>query len=279
MSTENSVQFVHDDARAYHATRALSKSSMDELLKCPARFMAAMDAMDGTDHEQSTAMLLGSVFHAMTLEPATVSVQYRKRQYAGNTKAGREEAAEAVELGITLVNAELWETCSAMSCAASVHPLLKSAMSAADWQAECSVYWHERGDIPCKARIDALASLPGFGLTAIDLKSTTDASPYAIAKHIYDYGYHRQAAWYLHALRQAGMIARQFVFLFVEKCTPYITTAVTVSENAIAVAYDEIRSALDKYVECSTSGVWPGYTEDIVTEIDMPEWAYKRSVA
>ena len=166
-----------------------------------------------------------------------------------------------------------------MSVAASLHPVFKAARGANDWQAETSVYWQERGSIPCKARIDALASLPGFGLCAIDLKSTTDASPDAISKHVYDYGYHRQAAWYLHALKAAGMDARQFVFLFVEKAAPYLTTAVTVAESAIGVAYDEIRSALDKYEECAASGVWPGYTNEIVTEVDLPAWAYRRNAA
>lgn len=275
----NTARMLHDEARAYHSTKALSKSSMDALLRCPAHFKQTLDEMDGTEHGQTPAMLMGSIFHAMTLEPFSLDAQYRVRRNSGSTKAGKEEAAEAAAQGVALVAPDVWETCRAMSAAASLHPLFKAARAARDWQAETSIYWQERGSIPCKARIDAVASLPGFGLCAIDLKSTTDASPDAISKHIYDYGYHRQAAWYLHALRRAGMDARQFVFLFCEKAAPYLTTAVTVAESAIGVAYDEIRSALDKYEECAASGVWPGYTNEIVTEIDLPAWAYRRNAA
>jgi len=273
------ARMIHDEAKAYHATKALSKSSMDELLRCPAHFKQTLDEMDGTEHGQTPAMLLGSVFHAMTLEPDTVATQYRKKQFPGTSKAGKEEAADAMAQGITLVTSDVWENCQAMSVAASLHPLFKAACAAEDWQTETSIYWKERGSIECKARIDAIATLPGFGLAAIDLKSTIDASPDAISKHIYDYGYHRQAAWYLHALKQAGLDARQFVFLFVEKAAPFCTTAVTIAESAIGVAYEEIRGALDKYEECAASGVWPGYTNEIVTEVDLPSWAYRRNAA
>ena len=271
----NAVTFIHDSAATYHATKALSKSSMDELLKCPALFKQTLDTMGG-DHAATPAMILGSVFHSMTLEPEFLDAEYAPRQNAGNTKAAKEEAAKAAENGITLVQRETWATCEAMRDAANAHPLLKAAKAAEDWQAEVSIYWQEREMIPCKARVDALATIPGFGLCAIDLKSTTDASPDAISRHLYDYGYHRQAAWYTHALRLVGFEPRQFVFLFVEKTAPYLSTAVSVSDGAMCLALEEIRSALKRYEDCAASGTWPGYTQDIITEIDLPAWAYRR---
>ena len=85
--------------------------------------------------------------------------------------------------------------------------------------------------------IDAVATLPMFGLCAIDLKSTQDSSPGAIEKSIYQWGYHRQAVWYRRALRAVGMNAQAFALMFVEKTPPYVVTAANVAEAAQAVVH------------------------------------------
>ena len=268
---------VNDDARTYHATKALSKSSMDDLLKCPALFKQTLDNM-GQEESPTPAMILGSLFHAFVLEPETIGVDWDIRHNSGNTKAGKEEAALAAEKGITLVAPDIWHTCEKMKDAAVSHPLLKAAMQAWPcWHTETSIYWTERGSIQCKARLDIMANIPDFGLCIIDLKSTTDASPGAISRHIADYGYHRQAAWYTHAAKTAGLDPVAFIFLFVEKQEPFLTTAVACSENALWLAQEEINGALDTYEHCAAEGVWPGYTTEIITEIDLPAWAYRRT--
>lgn len=277
MSTTSSTaaSMINDDARTYHSTKALSKSSMDDLLKCPALFKQTLDNM-GQEEAPTPAMILGSLFHHMVLETSTLLEHWGVKRNSGASKAGKEEAALAAEKGITLVSPDVWETCEKMQSAALSHPLMRAAMAATDCRTETSIYWTERGSIPCKARIDAMATIPGIGLCLIDLKSTNDASPDGISKHLYDYGYHRQAAWYTHALKTAGLEPKAFVFLFCEKQSPYLTTAATVSENALWLALEEINGALDTYEHCAAEGVWPGYTNEIITEIDLPAWAYRR---
>ena len=269
---------IHDAAAQYHGTKALSNSSMGQLLKCPALFQQALAEMDGIEHTQTPAMLMGSVFHSMVLEPDKVQATYALRGNPGNTKAGKEEAAAAKEQGITLISPDVWNVAAAMAVSACAHPLIAAARRSPKWEAETSAYWEERGHIPCKARIDAMATISGMpGLCVIDLKSTIDASPAGISKHILDYGYHRQAAWYRHALGKCGRAANLFIFLFVEKTPPYLCTAVTIEDAAIQLAYDDIRNALDTYERCEANNEWPGYTTDIITEIGLPEWAYRRA--
>ena len=270
-------RLTHDVAQQYHSTRALSNSSMKELLRCPALFQQALSEMDGAEHTQTPAMLMGSVFHSIVLEPDKVKTEYALRENSGNTKAGKEEAAAAKEKGITLISPDVWNTATAMAASACAHPLIVAAKASPKWETETSAYWEERGHILCKARIDAMATIEGVpGLCIIDLKSTTDASPDAISKHIVDYGYHRQAAWYMHALNICGRAAHTFIFLFVEKTAPYLCTAVSIADGAIQFAYDDIRNALDTYEKCEENGVWPGYTTDIITEVDLPEYVYRR---
>ena len=272
------ARILRDRPEEYHSVKALSKSGMDELLNCPQKFKLMLDSMGNGDHAQTEAMLCGSLFHAMALEPDAVSSRYKERVHPGTTRAGKEEAEAAKQSGLSLVRSEMWSACTIMAEAVRKHPLMVTASRASDFMQEVSIYWNE-GPVPCKARIDAVATLPMFGLCAIDLKSTQDASPGAIERSIYQWGYHRQAAWYRRALRSVGMSAQAFVLVFVEKTPPYVVTAANVSENAQCVALEEIKSAVDLYKECSVSGVWPGYTTNLVTEIDLPDWAYRRSAA
>lgn len=268
---------IKDEQAAYYGRLALSNSGMGELLRCPAHLKAMLDRC-GQDDKTNDAFTAGSLLHCMVLEPSEVSSRYRVKVNRGNTKAGKEEAEKAAEDGVQLVSQDMWETCSAMAAAALRHPVMRSAHAAGDLRTEQSVYWTERGGtVPCKARVDALVTLPNYGLCAIDLKTTRDASLAAIEKSLYTYGYHRQAAWYLRGLRSAGMEVRAFLFLFVEKEPPYLTVATNISEGAQELALDEIRNCVDTFADCMASGIWPGYTESPVIELDLPAWAYKRN--
>ena len=268
---------IKDEQAAYYGRLALSNSGMGELLRCPAHLKAMLDRC-GQDDKTNDAFTAGSLLHCMVLEPSEVSSRYRLKANRGNTKAGKEEAEKAARDGVQLVSQDMWETCSAMADAALRHPVMRSAHAAGDLRTEQSVYWTERGGtVPCKARVDALVTLPNYGLCAIDLKTTRDASLAAIEKSLYTYGYHRQAAWYLRGLRSAGMEVRAFLFLFVEKEPPYLTVATNISEGAQELALDEIRNCVDTFADCMASGIWPGYTESPVIELDLPAWAYKRN--
>ena len=195
---------IKDEQAAYYGRLALSNSGMGELLRCPAHLKAMLDRC-GQDDKTNDAFTAGSLLHCMVLEPSEVSSRYRVKVNRGNTKAGKEEAEKAAEDGVQLVSQDMWETCSAMADAALRHPVMRSAHAAGDLRTEQSVYWTERGGtVPCKARVDALVTLPNYGLCAIDLKTTRDASLAAIEKSLYTYGYHRQAAWYLRGLRSAA---------------------------------------------------------------------------
>ncbi len=270
------ARLVRETAETYFRTPALSKSGMDLLRRAPAHYRAWMD---GLAREKLTdAFLAGSAFHCLGLEPQEFDRRYFVRTCDGTTKQGRKESADAKDKGLTLLPQKMGEQCRNMAASARRHPLLRAALAAPDAQAECSVYWSEIWEgveIPCKARIDLTATVPGFGRVLIDLKSTEDASLDGFPHSLWKYGYHRQGAWYRHGAAKAGIASDVFVLLAVEKEAPYLVTAANIAESAQALALEEIRGALTLYAACETSGVWPGYTTDLVTEIDLPAWAYK----
>ncbi len=127
----------------------------------------------------------------------------------------------------------------------------------------------------CRAMIDNAPTDPRLPL--YDLKTTTDASPEALAKTIASYGYDLQAAHYLAVWKAATGEDRKFRIVFVEKEAPY---GVSVAElyrkpgdeadwfdHADALARDARRI----WGECLTSGNWPCYPARVAV-IGAPGW-------
>jgi hypothetical protein len=269
-------RIIKESHQAYHAMRALSNSGISILLnQTPAHFKAWLD--NELPEKTTPALLLGQLFHSLTLEPESFISRYTVQQEKGNTKAGKEEKAQADAYGLTLVSQADYDQAAAMARNTRANRRIKNLLEAKNSRTETSICWDETVNgivIPCKARIDFLAEFDGFGLVACDLKSTLDASPGEISKSIFKYGYYRQAAWYMRALAAAGLDCRLFVFIFVEKSAPYLVSPVKLPEQAYIKGYDECQQALELYASCVKADYWPGY-DDKFQEIDLPEWAYK----
>lgn len=268
-------KMVQDEASLYHSKKLLSNSGIGKLLKCPALYHAWQEGQ--TVDEDSPALRLGTFFHSMTLEPQTVDVKYHFLQSPGTTKAGKEERKTAEADGLTCVT--MTEALTVKSMATAVHnqPYVGRLFTSGKLQAETSIYWTELSsgglEVDCKARVDGLIHLPDGHVIAIDLKSAQSADPAELGRKVYNFGYHRQAAWYTHALAQVGVQPSAFIFVFVEKSAPWLVTPVVLTEDAIALGWDECQRAVEICAECQQSGVWPQYSDKVIS-LDLPEWVY-----
>lgn len=266
---------IFDTPEEYHSKKAVSNSGISKILRCPAMFRAWQD---GELYEKgSDALLFGSVFHCLALEPEEFYKRYIVMREDGRTKAGREEKETAAAKGLEQVRLDIWHNAHGMASAIRNKPILKKIISSQDIKREVSIYWQEEIygiAIPCKARIDLLATVPGFGLVAVDLKSTEDAHPDSISKNILKWGYYRQGAWYRRALESIGTPSDVFLLVLVEKNAPYIVTPINIAQQAINKGNEECNKALEIYAGCIKMDKWPCYTEEIL-EIDLPEYFYK----
>ena len=91
-----------------------------------------------------------------------------------------------------------------------------------------------------------------------------------------NYGYHSQAAWYLDLARDLGHPARAFAFIVQEKEAPYLVTVIELPPELVDIGRRRNRAALERFRDCTESGVWPGYegehNDDILT-VSLPGWA------
>jgi hypothetical protein len=114
-----------------------------------------------------------------------------------------------------------------------------------------------------------------------DFKSADDASPAAFRRSAANFGYHRQAAWYLRLVAALGISSdAAFVFVVQETTPPYLASINQLDDDAMLIGDAEMTQALDIYAECTVTGDWYGYDRE-VNVVSLPRWktyAYEGSL-
>lgn len=266
------VEGVHPDipAHVYHGWDCASNSRLSIIHeKSPAHLRAQMEAPS----EPTDAQVIGTATHVAVLEPDSFDGLYARGPEAKrNTNAGKAEwaAVEAKHPEKMILKPDDFDLCLALRDAVHRHAIARALIEeAAD--RELSVVWGDpETGVLCKARLDGLARSIG---AIVDLKTTKDAAPREYMKSVHNFGYHRQAAFYLDAARVHGMELTDFVQVVVEKSAPYGVAVYRIEEAAIEAGRRQLRRLLDIYAECLSSGQWPCYGDEIQS-ITLPAWAW-----
>ena len=262
---------------AYHASAGISKSGLALMRKTPAHY-AAKYIYDRVDDEPSKAMVIGSAFHTLVLEPDKFSREYATAPKVDKrTKAGKAEFEQfsLENAGKTLIDREDLDTITEMSRSIRAHTGASSLLELAGI-AEESFYWiDEQTGHLCKCRSDW--RIPDMRVI-VDLKSTDDASPEGFARSIYKYTYHIQAAWYMGGISQTlADPHRTFIFIAVEKTAPYAVACYKLDADSIDMGRREADSLMRQYAWCKEHDIWPAYPDEI-QEILLPRWAQTKEV-
>jgi hypothetical protein len=233
------------------------------------RLVADTDQAEQIVRDASAAMCVGSVVHRLALGAGKDyeiidAADFRKNE----TKAIRDDAIEAGKVPILKHQFE-----KAEAQAKVVRQHLDDVLMGEPFIPEVVLAWQtetKHGLIWCRGMIDAWC--PTL-LTAVDLKSTTDASPVAATRRMVNGGYDTQDAWYSrglgHVTDQAGRI--QFVTLFVENDPPFASHAVTINEAWRTSAWDLCEEAADIFGSCLKARKWPGYPRTPQL-LSPPDW-------
>jgi hypothetical protein len=228
--------------------------------------------------DDTDALALGKLLHALVLEPDTVTADFvEKPKFTGTGAKAKREAWQSENENKCIVSADNWLLAQNMRDA-----IFKNSDAAAllgDVIAESSIFWDDfvTGE-KCKVRPDALPrnNLP----FCVDLKSTLDASASGFAKSVHNFNYHLSAAMYLDGISQTPEIAQElgyeitdFVFVVVEKDPPHLTAVYRLDDEALGIGLTKYRHALRLYAESRAAG-FPGYPNGI-RDLTLPAWAFK----
>lgn len=251
---------------------SLSNSGIGTLLhKSPMHFAANHPRLNGgvDAKKANVAMHQGSVVHRLALGAGKDYVVLDFDSY--RSKAAQDARDEAEANGLVPILSMAFD--KAQDQAKVVRQHLDDLFMGEPFQPEVVIIWQietRAGLIWCRAMIDAWC--PSLML-AVDLKSTTDASPKAATKRMVDGGYDTQAAWYSrglgHVLGKPGEV--RFATLFCEKEAPHASHAVEIDEAWRSSSWDLCEEAADLFARCLKAKQWPGYPRDPQL-LNPPDW-------
>lgn len=267
---------VYDIAAAdYHADPvvggSLSSTGARMLLppSCPAKFD---HWRRHPDTDRSDTFDLGRAAHRAALGAGDDLEVIEAPDW--RTKAARERRAAAYAAGRIPVLAGTARTVRAMAEALRQSPVARALLGVAGRPEQTLVWLDPATGVVCRAMLDWLPDpVAGRRLIVVDYKTTESAEPYgALQRSVFRFRYHIQAAWYLSGVRALGLDEDPaMVFLAQEKTPPFLVTAVQLDADAYTAGAAACARARATYAECSRTGVWPGYSEQIEL-IPTPAW-------
>ena len=244
---------------------SLSVSGAKKLLppSCPAIFQY------DREHRRapSKSMELGTVVHGLVLGTGQPVEVVDAKDW--RTKAAQTARDEAIAAGKVPMLTHEHAKATAIAAAVRSHPVAGPLYAEGD--AEQSMFWRcpEFG-IWKRGRTDWVTLL-GTEVIIADLKTCDSAAPEKIAKSVAEYGYYMQDPWYREGLQILTGADPDFLFVFVQTTAPYLVSVVRLAPEAAALGYQRARLAIERYRDCTESGIWPGYGDDI-QEIALPRW-------
>lgn len=266
----------------YHAAPGVSNSMLHRM-DPPARLPVYMRE----EFEETPAMRMGTIIHAMILEPDKLppAVAVKPDTYPGEDAKGKpvdkkwtraakycadwEDAQKAS--GRLLLSSDEWER--TLGCVESIRRHSRAYLFE-NGMAEVSVFTSAWGGIT-KTRPDFV---PRQAPVLLDIKKVSDgmSEPNAFAKLAVDRGYHRQAASYLRSWNEeTGETRTHVLFVVVEDVAPYLVSMIHLGPQTMQAGWDDYRRRLDLFRQCEERGEWPGRTE-LPVEVEAKEWQLRR---
>ncbi|WP_435310668.1 PD-(D/E)XK nuclease-like domain-containing protein [Primorskyibacter sedentarius] len=269
----------------YHYGKGISKSGLDLIRQNPAEFITRKRH----PKPPTPAMLLGSAFHCLVLEPEKFDQEYvmepmdaPRRPTAAqiNAKKPSPDSLAAIEFwkqwdaeneGKTAISTKPgddpfwqpsdWCRLHRMRDAILLHPIASILLDPSAGRAEQTCYWVDwQTKKLCKCRPDFINDDHNL---LVDLKSTEDASYTGFGQSVSRYRYHVQDAYYRDGMHQIGHTVGGFVFVAVEKQPPYNVAVYRLGQEEVRVGRLQYESDLMKYKQCHEADEWPGYPDEV----------------
>lgn len=250
---------------------AVNHSSLRRMAESPLHYRHAKDqpASGATD-----AMRIGTALHVHMLERERFSdLVAVSPVFSGKGSVALRADWQALHEGMCVIDDSEHAQVLGMGRAISAHPEARKYAEKPGLREVVVVWIDEATGLKCKARCDKFFPTIGLG---VDIKTTRDASPEAFEKSIADYGYHTQLAFYAQGVRAATKSTAEFIIVAVENESPHGCAVYEVDPDAIAIGEAYCRHWLARVAECEKSGVWPGYSQEVM-RIGLPVWAAKRA--
>ncbi|MBS1903506.1 MAG: PD-(D/E)XK nuclease-like domain-containing protein [Bacteroidetes bacterium] len=251
---------------------AVNNSKLKEAAKSGAHLKVALNE----EKPDTESLMIGRAVHTALLEPDLYA-----RDYAIAPKCDRRTSdGKAIynnfladNFGKTVIDQATGVLCEQVRDSVMHHPIARKLMEAEGWCEQTFLAKDPLTDVLCKARTDKYMIYEDR-FTIVDLKTTVDASPDGFPRQVAKYGYDMQGGFYTDiAANLQGVPHTEFIIIAVEKKAPFAVTVWRMSHEALAGGKTKYRAALKTYINCTTTGLYPGWAEDEMLDLSLPRWA------
>lgn len=254
----------------YHGHKgSISRSGIVEFMKSPANYWNSYHNPKRPEKTSTEAMIFGSAFHTIVLEPNKFDLQYaiKPEGIDRRTKQGKSdyEEFEARSAGKTIITQEQLDTLHEMQQSVYRHQQAWDLICGARY--EHSIFWDDPNTaLTLKTRPDAW-----HDNMTVDLKTIVSSDPRTFQNAMASHGYHIQSAMNREGIRSATeKDIMNHVFVCVEKTFPFLVAVYILDETALESAHSTLRLKLADMKYCKDKNEWPGYQTQT---IGLPNWA------
>lgn len=189
------------------------------------------------------------------------------------TKAAKEAKEAAHAAGKVPLLPDDARIVADMALAIREHPIASALLNPQHGKPEQALFRQdEREGVWLRSMLDWLPDAGDGRMIVPDYKTCQSAAPERFKKASADFGYHQQAAWYIDMVLALGLADdAAFVFIAQEKTAPYLVSVFEPDAQALRVGRAMNHQAIDIYAQCESSGVWPGYSQEVEL-LSLPPW-------
>jgi hypothetical protein len=275
----------------YHASEGISRSKLWTFKQLPHKFWHQYMSGEYERPKESKAFYMGSLVHTLVLEPHLFDTEYclkpqlekmppevRKKDVGAEMFEQVKAARAAIAVRNTAIAEEFQANLTAKSLVSEDDLAIANAMrnavmannTAVDLltgaKIEKSIYWkHEPTGLICKTRPDIWN-----GRIVADLKTCNDAGYRGFQLAAYKDGYFLQAAMMYEGLKSIGEPFHNFVYVCVEKTSPYSVALYMLDDDALQFGIDMFHSLMERIAQCFEKNVWPDYG---IQKLTVPRYA------
>lgn len=270
MSLPSSGTISRISEAEYNALPAERSTTLKAMGESPRRYKYVKE----NKYEPTPSMLLGTAIHVATLEPERFGKEYVA--YPGPVRRGKEwEQWSARHASDTIITESELETTIAVSRAVLADPV--AARYLASGQPEMTLQWTDKEtQLACKARVDWLIGGSNDGHRPpiiVGLKTARSAHPRRFATQAAQLGYPVQ--WALYAAGYTAITGQkpEMIEIVVETAPFYEVVVYRITQEVLDFGDEQVREYLQKVVECTKSGKWPGIADGRELPLILPGWA------
>ena len=251
-------KFIKLTDEEYFSAEGINFSSLKNLYKSPLHYKYLLE----NPVESTSAQVFGSAVHAYVFDPEEFDKSFFV--YDGKLDKRTKEGKEIVEKanGREIVNNDV------LKCSFNV---LEQFIDYNSLIKENAIFF-EDADLLFKAKIDAYDPKEKI---IYDLKTTSDITPQAFMRAIYNYKYYAQASHYIRAVEKTGNEVKAYRIIAVEKEAPFDVAIFELSPEYITLGYNELDSLIDILKTSQTFNHWSGVADDKIITVNVPSWALK----